>query len=195
VPKLLEEGDTHKRQDLTLFWQEVDSIIAGLNLDVDIEDLCSPALHHLAPIIIGRKCWSMLPHLPHRWSDMKKAVTDKFGLTQEQLEDRFYNLKKEDKESTASFVTRVEGHRCMHNFSTRALIHSFDKHFSPKFKKQVKVIKTSIAVTQNRPIGWQDIVALAEEENGNENSDEETQRPSTPVSAPQTSSQPKYGGP
>ena len=95
----------------------------------------------------------------------------RFGLTSERLEDAFYNLKPGPNEGTATFVSRVEGVRALRNYPSRALLHSFDKHFSPRFATSVRHIKQTVAVTARRPLNWEDVVALAEEEKNTAKSD------------------------
>ena len=73
-------------------------------------------------------------------------------------------MQPREEESTAQFVSRVEGVRALRGYSSRALLHSFDKHFSPNFASSVRHIKQTVAVTARRPLRWEDVVALAEEE-------------------------------
>lgn len=83
----------------------------------------------------------MLVPKPTSWEVLKTAATAQFGLTPERLEEEFYNMQPTPEEDTAHFVSRVEGVRAVRGYSDRALLHSFNKHFSPAFAASLKHIK------------------------------------------------------
>ncbi len=138
--------------------------MGSLGLDVTLDQLSAVALAKIAPAIVGQAGWAVLTPKPATWATLKSMATARFGLTAEKLEDAFFNLKPTTDENTARFITRVEGVRALCGYPDRALLHSFDKHFSPKFATAVRHIKQTIAVTARRPLNWGDVVALAAEE-------------------------------
>ena len=150
--------------DLTLFWQNAESVVEGLDLNVPLEQLGSAAIAKLAPVIIGQAGWAILTPTPNSWKEVKEAATARFGLTADRLEDAFFQLKPEANESTANFVCRVEGVRALRSYPRRGLLASFDKHFSPRFSASVRHIRQTVSVTLKRPLNWDDVVALAGEE-------------------------------
>ena len=45
---------------------------------------------------------------PHSWGQFKQMVNDEFGLSCEQLEGNFYNLRPGQDEKVPEFIMRVE---------------------------------------------------------------------------------------
>ena len=73
--------------DLTLYWQTIETVVEGLNLDTDLDQLGAPAMAKLAPALVGQAAWAMLVPKPTSWDALKIAATARFGLTPERLEE------------------------------------------------------------------------------------------------------------
>jgi hypothetical protein len=62
------------------------------------------------------------------WGDFKARIGKEFGLSSSQLSARYFGMKPQAKESSASFVVRVEQERRSIAANEEATLHCFIPH-------------------------------------------------------------------
>ena len=63
----------------------------------------------LAPVLLGQATWEALRKLEYDdWNEFKEAINKLFGMSTQQLEIAFFDMKMNNSESPHAFILRME---------------------------------------------------------------------------------------
>lgn len=114
--------------DLGPFWIAVEAAVESLDASIQLGDLLFRDIAVLGPLILGPVGWSQVDTTRiHDWVSFKMAVEEVFGLSQDQLVEKFYALSPFAGEQPAKFVMRVETERKLRNLKATEVFHVFSR--------------------------------------------------------------------
>jgi hypothetical protein len=106
---LAKEGEVPARQDLSLFWAKVERAVKSLDNGIDLYEMTNEHLVHIAPLILGDMIWAEFQSEQFvDWADFKESITQKYGMTRDELIDAFYEMAPSKGEMAPDFILRVE---------------------------------------------------------------------------------------
>jgi hypothetical protein len=92
-------------------------------------------LQVIGPILVGAAGWSQVKNAPIvNWVSFKREVEKVFGLTSDQLVEKFYSMTMTATETPAAFVLRVEAARNLRNLPSAQAFHVFSRRLPTEYQ-------------------------------------------------------------
>ena len=106
---LAKEGEVPARQDLSLFWAKVERAVSSLDNGIELSEISNEHIVHIAPLILGDMIWAEFQNKEFvDWAEFKESITQKYGMTRDELIDAFYEMAPSKGETAPNFILRVE---------------------------------------------------------------------------------------
>lgn len=119
---------------------------------------------NLAPVILGPAIWAetrdALRDTPRSWYHFKTYINDKFGVSEEDLNDSFHTASIKSDESVASFVRRMESLRKRLNISSVSALQVIRPKCPSPFAEALRRV-SEVKIATGDKLKWEDMLNLA----------------------------------
>jgi hypothetical protein len=141
-PPLAEE-ELPEPEDLSGFWLRAEGAVRSLHLSLDdLNKLGEAHMRQLAPVLLGARGWLHYQRTTfYNWNHFKGQVSNDFGLSEAQLNARFFGMYPKEGEASANFVLRVEQQRRQLDAHEDATLHCFKARLDPHMQHEVEVAR------------------------------------------------------
>lgn len=87
-----------------------------------------------------------------------------FGLTEDQLIEKFYSMSMGAAETASAYVLKVEAARNLRGIPSAQAFHVFSRRLPQDYQLRIDAMRPSLRATAGRAPSWDDVVAMARDD-------------------------------